>query len=134
LWKLQAAVDSFKECQQSNNYIIVEHIYHVEQVKPQIKIEPFEVRIEDSTKVPLPITPPTCLPPGRYNCRPGLKDQGKMVSFNPVVHKQEFHSPPSPIIHRTKEKDGFLKEVIKSAAETLFPPIKAEYSPDIRPI
>jgi len=84
-----------KKIKQSNDYIIVEHIYNVEQVKPQIKIEPFEVKIEDPTEVPLPITPPPSLPPGRYNWRPGPKDQGKMVSFNPVVHKQEFHSPPT---------------------------------------
>jgi hypothetical protein len=59
-----------KKIKQSNDYIIVEHIYHVEQVKPQIKIEPFEVKIEDPTEVPLPITPPPSLPPGRYNWRP----------------------------------------------------------------
>jgi hypothetical protein len=140
-----------KRIKQTNEFIVVEHVYVTEQVKPLIKYEPVEEPIEDTPRTPyfdteepfdfpIPNAPSPEISPSRPDPRPAQRELARSVSFNPVVHRQEFHSPPSDTIPRTKEKDGFLKEVIKTTADTIFPPPpppppnKPLYSPDSRPI
>ena len=126
------------------NYFIVEHVYRVQQVNPLIKTEPNIIVDTDSSdssgeedekadkyKTPEPS-------PEKPKTTPSPRVIARAVKFDPVIKKTEFHTPnepePSTSSKPSDSFSSFAKEVIKSTADTLFPPIKPEYSPDSRPI
>ena len=76
--------------------------------------------------------------PEKPKTTPSPRVIARAVKFDPVIKKTEFHTPnepePSTSSKPSDSFSSFAKEVIKSTADTLFPPIKPEYSPDSRPI
>ena len=136
-----------KRIKRTENYFVVEHVYQAQQVKPYIKSEIVEMHDtkdqeekdsesegDSDTKTLTPNSPiiktvdfpdPEVTPT-------------KTVRFDPNIQRQEFHTPVLTPTKKPKDTDtlaGFAKEVIKSTADVLFPPLKTEiYSPDSRPI
>ena len=122
-----------KKIKESENYIVVEHVYQLQQVQPFIKIERSSISETDDSNGPPPYCPfsPSRLDPTKEQDRgaPVItrppQTPIKTVTFNPEVQKQEFHTPtepPSPSKVKTNEGFAeFAKEVIKSTAETIFP-------------
>jgi len=136
-----------RRIRRKENYFIVEHVYQTQQVKPYIKInikeEPTNVETEDKTETDpenegssdtqtlTPDSPET----KTFDIPKIIITPPKSVRFDPNVQRQEFHTPAPTLPKRQDSMVGFAKEVIKSTADALFPPLKTEpYSPDSRPI
>ena len=137
-----------RRIKRKENYFIVEHVYQTQQVKPYIKpyikLEPTNIETEDEaetdtesggssdTKTLTPDSPETKI----FDLPKIVITPPKSVRFDPNVQRQEFHTPAPTLPKKPDTMVGFAKEVIKSTADALFPPIKTEpiYSPDSRPI